>query len=236
MPIRIEVAVASVEGAQTAEAAGADRLELCSALELGGLTPSLGMLLAIKKAVSIPVVAMLRPRAGGFVYSDADVLAMERDAEIILSHGAAGIVFGFLTGERTIDLSRAKRLVRLAGDKETVFHRAFDLTADPLSALDSLIELGVTRILTSGQVADASAGAELIRQLIERAAGRIEILPGGGITPENAAALVVRTGAKQIHGSFSQVHDDPATPVCSGEYRGTSGWRIQAVRATLTGI
>lgn len=236
MPIRIEVAVASVEDAQTAEAAGADRLELCSALELGGLTPSLGMLLAIKKAVSIPVVTMLRPRAGGFVYSDADVRTIERDAELFLSHGATGIVFGFLTGERMIDVSRVERLVRLARGKETVFHRSFDLTVDPMAALDSLIELGVTRVLTSGQAADAPAGAELIRQLLERAAGRIEILPGGGITPENAAALVAKTGARQIHGSFSQVRDDPATPVCGGEYRSTSGRRIRAVRATLTGV
>lgn len=236
MPIRIEVAVASVEDAQTAEAAGADRLELCSALELGGVTPSLGTFLAIKEAVSLPLVTMLRPRAGGFVYSEADVRTMERDAEFFLSRGAAGIVFGFLTGERMIDVARAARLVRLAGGKETVFHRAFDLTSDPIAALDSLIGLGVTRVLTSGQAADAPAGAELIGRLIERAAGRIEILPGGGITPENAAMLVARTGAKQVHGSFSEAGHDPALPVCSGEFRRSSGRRIAAVRATLKGF
>jgi copper homeostasis protein len=236
MPIRIEVAVAGVGDAQIAEAAGADRLELCCALELGGLTPSLGTFLAIKEVVSLPVVTILRPRAGGFVYSEADVRTMERDAEIFLSHGAAGIVFGVLTDERMVDVARAARLVRLASGRETVFHRAFDLTADPMAALDSLIELGVTRVLTSGQGVDAIAGAELIGQLIERAAGRIEILPGGGITPENAAGLVAKTSANQIHGSFSEVRHDAAMPVCGGEYRGTNGRRIRAIRATLTGI
>jgi copper homeostasis protein len=236
MPIEIEVAVASVQDAQAAQAGGANRLELCAALELGGLTPSLGTFLSIKQSVSMPIVAMLRPRAGGFNYCAADVDVMARDAELFLSHGAAGIVFGFLTPEHTLDRARIDRFVRLAGRTESVVHRAFDLTVDPFASLELLIDLGVSRVLTSGQERSAPEGAELIRRLIDRAAGRIQILPGGGITPENATSLIARTGASQLHGSFSHEHNDPAHPVCGGVFQATGRGRIELLRAALQGI
>ena len=233
MPILLEVAVATLQDAQTAHSAGADRLELSSALELGGLTPSLGTFLAIGEFVPLLIVAMLRPRPGGFVYSEPEFLTLQRDADVLLSHGAAGVVFGFLTPERTIDARRTEFLLKQIGAKQSVFHRAFDVASDPLAALDCLIDLGVTRLLTSGQESSAAAGADLIRRLIERAAGRIEILPGAGISPENAAALVAQTGATQLHGTFSIGREDLAAGVCASQYRVTSRQKIQSIRAAL---
>src|SRR5258706_2640089 len=147
MSILVEVAVATLEDAQTAQSAGADRLELCSALEIGGLTPSLGAFLTIKEHISLPIIAMLRLRPGGFAYTSTDFLTLQRDANLLLDQGAAGLAFGFLTPQRGLDLLRIKELVKLIGAKESVFHRAFDVTADPFAALDRLIALGVTRVL-----------------------------------------------------------------------------------------
>jgi len=159
---------------------------------------------------------------------------MRRDADLLLSHGAAGLAFGLLTDERTIDVPRTRALLRQIGpNRQSVFHRAFDVTADPFAALETLIDLGFKRVLTSGQARSAPAGAELIRRLIERAAGRIEILPGGGITADNAAALIAQTAAIQLHGSFSVPCDDRADPVCDGRHRVTSAQRLQATRAAL---
>ena len=168
MAILIEAAVAGLEDAKTAAASGADRLELCSALELGGLTPSLGTFLAAKEAVSIPIVTMIRPRGGGFVYSALDLAVMERDAELFLSNGAAGIVFGFLTAERKLDARRTGPFVRMAGGRQTVCHRAFDLVSDQSEALEELIDCGVTRVLTSGGEASAPAGTERISLLVTK--------------------------------------------------------------------
>jgi copper homeostasis protein len=202
MRVLIEAAVADLAAARIAFAGGADRLELNSVLELDGLTPSLQTLAAVKETIPLPVIAMLRPRAGGFVYDEAEFAAMREDGRVLLERGADGLAFGFLTAEGAVDGPRTRELVQHAHPKESVFHRAFDRTSDPFGALETLIDLGVTRILTSGQQRTALDGTDLIRRLIERAAGRIEILPGAGISPENAPSLVARTGATQIHGSF----------------------------------
>ncbi len=178
---------------------GADRVELCSALYLGGLTPSYGTIQQAKAQLTIPFVVMIRPRSGGFCYSEAEFAVMQRDAEVALAHGADGIVFGFLHPDGTVDAKRCRRLIKLAQGHTTVFHRAFDVTPDPLVTLDQLIELGVTRILTSGQKADSLSGWPLICQVRERAAGRIEVLPGGGINRGNLAEFVKLTGCNQIH-------------------------------------
>ncbi|MDB5319554.1 MAG: hypothetical protein JWN40_1185 [Phycisphaerales bacterium] len=237
MAILIEVAISTLADAQAAHAGGADRLELSSALELGGLTPSLGTLDLIKEAVALPVVAMLRPRPGGFVYSAAEFLTMQRDADFLLAHGASGLAFGFLNGDRSIDLPRTSELLRQIGSScQVVFHRAFDLTPDPLAALNSLIDCGVTRILTSGQQPTAPTGADLIRRLIQHAAGRIEILPAAGITPANAAALIAQTAATQLHGSFSETLHGLAHPVCNADYRFTSVRLVAATRAALLDV
>ncbi len=208
--IRLELCIGSAEDAVIAQQVGADRVELCSALMLGGLTPSAGMIREVKATVDIPFVAMVRPRGGGFLYSDSDFSVMQRDAETALELGADGIVFGILTESGEIDLARNRVLVELGGDKQTVFHRAFDVVPDPHVALEQLIDLGVTRVLTSGQEDSAYNGAPLIRNLMEQAAGRIEILPGGGIDRFNLDDVLARTGCRQIHIAVPKLRSDPS--------------------------
>jgi copper homeostasis protein len=197
--ITIEIVCCSVADARAAEGGGADRVELCAALATGGLTPSLGTLAEVKGRTHLPVMAMIRPRPGGFCYSADDLAVMERDAELLVAHGADGLVFGALSEGGTVDEDACRRIITRAEGRQTVFHRAFDLTPDSFAALDTLIALGTTRVLTSGQQAAALGGANLIRRLREHTAGRIEILPGGGIRAHNAREVVTRTGCDQIH-------------------------------------
>jgi copper homeostasis protein len=204
----LEIAAATVEDALTAQAGGADRLELSAALAVGGLTPSLGTLIEVKAAVSLPVMVLLRPRPGGFAYSAADFRVMQRDADLALSHGADGIVFGVLTESGNLDRERCHRLVRQAGDRAAVFHRAFDVTPDPFEALEQLIDLGFRRVMTSGQEETAYNGAALIAELVRRARGRVEILPAGGVNRFTAADVVARTGCDQVHASLRGRRED----------------------------
>lgn len=197
--ILLELCIGSVEDAVIAQQVGADRVELCSALMLGGLTPSAGMIREAKRLVTLPVMAMIRPRGGGFHYSPFDFDVMKSDAEMALQLGADGIVFGMLHEDGRIDEERVSELVTLAGDRQTVFHRAFDVTPDPRRAMEQLIDLGVTRILTSGQEDSVYNGSNLIRQLIEQAEDRIEVLPGGGIDQFNLQDVLDRTGCSQVH-------------------------------------
>ena len=177
----------------------------------GGLTPTLGTLLEAQARTTIPIVCMTRPRAGAFHYSEAEAATLVRDAGLLAAHGASGIVFGFLTEACVVDAERTRRLVEAVRPCPTVFHRAFNLTADPLRALDTLIEAGVSRVLTSGRERTALEGAELIRALIERADGRIEVLPGGGIRAGNVRDVVARTGATAIHCGPFTPHTDRST-------------------------
>jgi copper homeostasis protein len=199
MPFLLEAACASLTDCLEAEAAGADRIELCSALVVGGLTPSIGLLTAVLARVGIPVVCMVRPRAGAFDYGEDELETMRRDIEAFREAGAAGVVLGVLTAQGAADIERTRDLVERAGSLETVFHRAFDLVRDPEATLEGLASIGVTRILTSGQAPASLEGAPLLRRLIERAAGRIEILPGGGIRAASVAQLLAATGARGVH-------------------------------------
>jgi copper homeostasis protein len=204
----LEVVCASADDAKAALAGGADRIELCAAPALGGITSSLGTLAEVKAQVLLPIMAMIRPRPSGFEYRAGEFAAMERDVAEAVWRGADGVVFGILAADGSVDVDRCRRLLRLARNVETVFHRAFDLTPDPLCALDQLMDLGFTRILTSGAQPSANQGAGLIRSLIERAAGRIEILCGGGIRPSNVMDLIARTGCTQVHfGAFAARRD-----------------------------
>ncbi|MDX1932095.1 MAG: copper homeostasis protein CutC [Capsulimonadales bacterium] len=195
----VEIVCQSVADAGNAREGGADRIELCSALALGGLTPTVGLLTAVRNAVPLPIMAMIRPRPGGFVYSSDELDQMATDARLLRENGADGLVFGCLTESRTLDVDACRRLRDLAGDGETVFHRAFDGVLDPIAALERLIELGITRLLTSGSKPTAAEGIPLLRTLVERAADRIEILPGGGIRAHNARLILEATGATQLH-------------------------------------
>jgi copper homeostasis protein len=202
--VLLEVAIASVDDAVAAQTNGADRLELNSALELGGLTPSPGSLLELKRTVLLPLMVMIRPRAGDFVYGAFDFQIMLRDLDLALEHGADGIVFGMLTGDGRVDLRRCREIVRRIGARQSVFHRAFDVVPAPLDCLEQLIDLGVQRVLTSGQQPVALQGADMIAQLIERAANRIEVLPAAGIHPGTVTELVKRTGCHQVHASLRE--------------------------------
>jgi copper homeostasis protein len=192
----VEVVACSVDDALAAEAAGADRIELCSSIEVGGLTPSIGLAAEVLSRCSIRVVAMVRPRPGGFLYSESELLTMERDADSLVRAGVQGLVLGVLRESGTVD---GEACGRFGQDVERVFHRAFDLTPDPLEALDALAELGFTRVLTSGHAATALEGAVELRNLLIRADGRVQVMAGGGVRASNVAQLVSASGVEHIH-------------------------------------
>lgn len=204
----LEVCIGSVADAEAAIAVGANRLELCAGLELGGLTPSLGLVEQVVAMSSVPVIAMLRPRAGGFCYDRREFAAMLRDADQFLGAGAAGVAFGVLDAHGKIDAARSREIVERCGTREAVFHRAFDFTPDQCEALDVLARIGVTRILTSGGEPTALAGADKLRHLREQGADRIALLAGGGISEENVAQVVAASGVRQIHIGASGPADD----------------------------
>ena len=197
--ILLEICCGSAEDALEAARGGADRVELNSNLFQGGLTPTLGALRTVKRHSDIPVMAMVRPRAGGFCYTETEFEVACEDARLLLENGADGLVFGFLHDDGTVDERRTARLVELCAGHPCVFHRALDVVPDWRRALDTLADLGVTRVLTSGQESDVFFALDTIRQMIDYAAGRIEILPGAGITLRNVDRVVAATGCTQVH-------------------------------------
>lgn len=203
-PVLVEVVADSVATAIAAERAGAHRLELCCAVGEGGLTPSLGTLVEVLHAVHVPVFAMLRPRRGDFLFDDGEFRAMRRDLDLLLHHGARGIVTGALSADGRIDRERTRELVRAAGRVPVTFHRAFDLVPDADEALDVLVDLGVTRVLTSGQAPTAESGVARIAALVARARSRIHVMAGAGVRARNAAAIVRATGVSELHLSASR--------------------------------
>lgn len=207
----LEVCCGCVEDVLQAYHGGADRVELNSCLFHGGLTPSVGELIVAKKAVPIPIMTMVRPRQGGFCYTEAEFATALADAEQLLSHGADGLVFGFLHEDGSLDRERCRQIIALAGDKQKVFHRAIDVAADWKRMLSELIELGVTRVLTSGLAPDVVYGMDVIREMIEFANGRIEILPGAGVNLQNIDRIVETTGCTQIHVARFTSRLDPST-------------------------
>ena len=207
----LEICCGSLEDALEAEAGGADRVELCANLFWGGLTPSFGTIKETARRLRIPAIVMIRPRGGGFCYTGPEFDVMTADAETAIAQGVAGLVFGVLTAEGEVDLARNRRLrdIVAAAKKDAVFHRAFDVTPDPLRALDQLIDLGITRVLTSGQQDTVPEGIDLIKRLIDHAGDRIQVMPGGGIKPHNFNDVIARTGCRQIHvAAFTTRRDD----------------------------
>ncbi len=200
----LEVCCGSYYDALQAYAGGAKRIELNSALNLGGLTPSSATLELVKQdCKGLKVIAMVRPRGAGFCYLAEDFRVMEEECRMLLAHGADGIAFGCLNEDATLNLDQNRRLleiIRKAG-KEAVFHRAFDCSSEPFGTMEALIGLGVDRVLTSGLKPTAPAGREMIRELQKRYGDRIQILPGSGINASNAAQLMADTGVTQVHSS-----------------------------------
>jgi len=197
--ILVEACVDSIESALAAAAGGAHRIELCANLVEGGTTPSAGMLAVCRARLDIPIFVLVRPRGGDFLYSASELAVMMEDIRRAKQAGARGVVTGVLRADGGIDEDRARELIAVARPLQVTFHRAFDVCRDAAAALETLITLGVDRVLTSGQAATAPEGAQTIARLVRQAAGRVGILPGGGITPENAAALVQATGVTEVH-------------------------------------
>lgn len=199
----IEICIDSVESALAAQAGGADRVELCQNLFEGGTTPSLGMLETVVSQIQLPIFVIIRPRGADFCYSDYEFNVMALDVVIAKERGASGIVTGILGPNGTVDQKRMRTLIQLAHPLPVTFHRAFDVTRDPVEALNTLIKLGVKRVLTSGQEKSVLEGSELIQRLVKLAGKRIGIMPGGGITDRNFARIQKLTGASEFHLSAS---------------------------------
>ncbi|HLV01911.1 MAG TPA: copper homeostasis protein CutC [Acidobacteriota bacterium] len=210
--IQVELVISSLDDAVAAMAAGADRFELCSALAVGGLTPSIGTLELVAE-LPVPVMCMIRPRQAGMFYTPNEFRSMLRDAERAVEAGANGLVFGFLTSEGEVDIERCRQMVSIArqANVETVFHRAFDVVKDPERALEQLIDLEITRVLTSGRAPAAAGGLAEIRRTLEQANGRIEVLPGGGIEVDEVDTILRETGCRQIHLYLSREAPDLST-------------------------
>lgn len=205
----VEICANSRQSAEHAKAGGADRIELCCALEVGGLTPSIEDIVYCIKELRIRTHVLVRPRAGDFCYTEAEFDQICREVEMCRVAGAHAVVVGFLTPDGHVDEARTRQIVRLAAPMEVTFHRAFDeMKQDPLEAMEAIIRCGCTRILTSGCQPGAEQGAPLLRQLVQVAAGRITILAGAGITPDNALRIVSATGVTEVHGSCKHTLPD----------------------------
>ena len=223
----LEICCGSFSDVKTAYENGADRVELNSALYLGGLTPSLANLVCAKEQCRIPIVAMVRPRGGGFCYSKEEYQTMLLDAKILLEHGADGIAFGFLAEDRELDLKRTQEMISVIRKygKEAVFHRAFDCVKDQKKATEQLIEAGADRILTSGGKADAWSGKEMLKQIQAEYGSAITILAGSGINDKNAIELINYTGISQVHSSCRGWVEDSTTSngIVDFSYAGENG-------------
>lgn len=198
----LEVCVADAESLANAIAGGADRIELCSALELGGLTPAPGLMRLAAQA-PIPVYAMVRPRSGDFVFDDADIDLMLADIDAIRGSGLKGVVIGASRFDGTLDAPLLRQLVERAHGLGMTLHRAFDLVPDFVAAVETAVDLGIERILTSGGAATAPAGIAELRHIHEAAKGRISIMPGSGLTPDNVRDLLRALPFTEAHSSCS---------------------------------
>jgi len=197
--IAVEVCLDSVESARAAEQGGAQRVELCDNLVEGGTTPSLGMIETTRAAIRIGLQVMIRPRGGDFLYSPDEYAVMKRDIVAAKAAGADGVVFGLLNADGAVDQARTAELIALARPLSVTFHRAFDMTQDAFAALETLIALGVDRVLTSGQEPSVLEGAPLIAELIKRAGARIIVMPGCGITLRNLPRILELCRPREVH-------------------------------------
>lgn len=208
---KIEVCSTSLFDAREAEAGGAIRIELCSAITCGGVTPSHGLIESVMEAnLNLDVNVLIRAREGGFCYTQSEIDAMCKDIEFCRKAGVHGVVIGALTADGDIDIEACQRMMEAAGDLSVTFHRAFDICCDPFVALEQIITLGCDRLLTSGQQASAEQGAELIAELVKRAAGRIIIMPGAGINPRNITTIEQKTAATEFHSTAAVDSADAA--------------------------
>jgi copper homeostasis protein len=223
----LEICVDSVESAMAAEAGGAQRVELCSALAEGGLTPSAGLIRAVRSRVSIGVYVMIRPRGGDFFYSEDEFAVMRDDIASTAAAGANGIVLGLLTPEGNVDVERTRQLVdetrSVTPSLEVTFHRAIDMTRDPLSALEDVTRAGAHRVLTSGAAQNAMLGSELAAALVRAAGSRIKVMICGNVRPANVQQIAQATGAREFHASLRIAVPSPVTYRNPALYLGDPG-------------
>lgn len=236
MTMILEVCVDDARGLDAAIAGGADRIELCSALSVGGLTPSPGLMRLAAQAL-VPVYAMIRPRAGGFIYGEADIRQMEADIAAVREAGLAGIVIGASRADGTLDAETLRRLLAVARMPATL-HRAIDLVPDLPEAVETAISLGFERILTSGGKRTALEGLDGLQAMISRAAGRIIIMPGSGISTDNVGAILGAIDTREVHASCSS--EDLASGArekelgfASASMRCTDTEKVRALKALL---
>lgn len=210
----LEISVETLEAAWAAERGGADRIELCDELSAGGITPSSELMSSVRKKVRLPIFAMIRPRGGDFVYSDAEFEQVKHSIKVARDSGMDGIVLGLLKTDRRVDIKRTQELVKIARPLPLTYHRAFDESADLRVALEDVIHTGARRILTSGGAKSAAAGAALLADLVAAGGNRIIVVPGAGINASNIVEIVRQTRAKEFHSGLRS-----ALPYGSGDYR-----------------
>lgn len=220
--MQFEICANSVESCLTAQAGGAQRVELCAGILEGGTTPSYGEIITARELLNIKLHIIIRPRGGDFLYSETEVRIMERDIQLAREAGVDGVVFGCLTKEGDIDIDLTKRLIHASSGLSVTFHRAFDQCRNPLKALEQLIELGCDRILTSGQQPTAEEGIPLLKQLIDQSDNRIIILPGSGINENNIKRIAKETGAREFHFSARETKSSAMQYYNPDIYMGTS--------------
>jgi copper homeostasis protein len=207
----LEVCCGSADFAVAASSAGADRVELCDNLVEGGTTPSLGATALAVERAAVPVMAMVRPRGGDFLYSDLEVEVMLRDIDALKAVGVSGLVFGMLRADGRVDAERTTRLLEVARPLPVTFHRAFDLSRNLFESLDVLMEIGVDRVLTSVGRRVVVEDLSLLGALVNHAAGRLTVLPGGGIRPDNVESVLSVPGVREVHvGASRRVESDMA--------------------------
>lgn len=232
----LEVCCDNIESVKEAKKGGAERVELCSALSEGGLTPSVGTVIeAVKTGIKVNV--LIRPRGGDFLYTPAEVDTMASDIEALRGLGINGVVIGALTAKGDVDMPACRRMVEVADNTEVTFHRAFDRCRDPFKALEDVVGLGCKRILTSGLQPTAIEGVAMLAQLVKQAAGRISIMPGSGVKVDNALKILQATGAVEIHSSASSKAESKMEFLRNnpGGYKLSDSNIVKAIIASING-
>lgn len=207
----MEIAVDTAEAAEAAERGGADRIELCGELSVGGVSPDLALIRAVRKQIQIPIFVMIRPRADNFVYSPSELAQMTQSIAAAKELGVNGLVLGIFTSHGRVDMERTSELVALAAPLPVTFHRAFDVTINLEQALEDVVQTGASRILTSGGAATAVEGAPRIASLVAAAGERITIVPGAGIHAGNILQIAAVTRAREFHSGLSSALPYPRT-------------------------
>jgi copper homeostasis protein len=207
--MQVEICVDSVESAMAAERGGAKRIELCADLLEGGTTPSSGLIAMVRRCIGIGMFVMIRPRGGDFSYTAHEFEVMQQDIRNARELGADGIILGVLDERAQVDVPRTRHLVELANPLPVTFHRAIDMTPDPKAALEDVVETGAARVLTSGGAAKVTEGISVVASMVQAARGRVQVMPGGGVTPETVVSVAEATGATEFHASLRTARPSP---------------------------